>query len=96
MNKARAEDTWVEPTIEHVREKAWTDLSTTAESDQPVLQYSPGTVTFWKRWYYEAHDEEALVRWEEKLGLGHDAVSTWDSRYGVGTRPQYVKRNTVK
>jgi hypothetical protein len=81
--------------IERTRAKAWSDLSTTAPADEVVPQYGFGAVTFWARWYYKWHDEEALVAWEEKLGISHDAYEGWDSRYGVGTRPQYVRKNTV-
>jgi hypothetical protein len=96
MNKDRAQqDDEYLPDLKRTREKAWDDLSSTPASNEPVPQYRRGIVQFFYRWYYEAHDEEALRRWEEGLGLGHDAVNDWDSRYGVGTRPQYVKRNTV-
>lgn len=93
MNKARSK--WTEPVIEKTRTKAWTDLSTTAPSDQPVRQYRPGTIQFWYDWYYNQHDEESFCRWEERLGLSHDVPMFWDSDYGVGSRPQYPKRNTV-
>ena len=88
MNKARHADKWTEPApTPKTRDRAYDEVVRTNETGLPEM-YATGTVTFWSRWYYTAHDEEALVRWEERLGLGHDPIEGWDNRFQQ-QRPAY-------
>jgi hypothetical protein len=69
------------------RRRAYDDIVMTNNSQMPGM-YKHGTVEFFRHWYYEAHDEEAMKRWEARIGLGHDPIAGWDNTYQQ-SRPQY-------
>ena len=77
------------PTLVRTRVKAYDDIASPDIRMPPA--YPANVTSVWWDWFFNPDnlcDEEALRRWEDRLGLGHDVPLMWDQTFGTGQRPK--------